>query len=81
MTPSRSRPLGPTVWVVHRQSHFSIKVAERPGYLVPPITQRLAVRIARLIARANKSELIVQGRSGRIRLRDSHGVDPFPPRG
>ena len=79
--PIRSRPLGPTVWVVHRQSRFSIKLAGSPGYLVPPITQRLAVRIARLIARANKSELIVQGRKGRIRLRDSHGADPFPPRG
>jgi len=27
------------------------------------------------------SELIVQGESGRIRLRDSHGFDPFPPKG
>lgn len=81
MNASRARPLGPTVWVVRHRSGFSIKLARRRAYLVPPITQRLAVRIARLVARANKSELIVQGRSGRIRLRDSHGVDPITSRG
>lgn len=81
MTQSRSRPLGPTVWVVRRRSRFSIKLAGSRGYIVPPVTQRLAMRIARLIARANESELIVQGRSGRIRVRDSHGFDPTSSRG
>jgi hypothetical protein len=77
---SRQR-LGPNVWVVRHGPRFSV-IEERTGiYLVPPVHQRLAVTIARLIARANHSELIVQGRCGRIRLRDSHGADPFPPRG
>ena len=49
--------------------------------LLPPVPQRTAIEIARLIARANRSELIVQDRLGRIRFRDSHGSDPFPPRG
>jgi hypothetical protein len=48
---------------------------------VPPIPRRIAVAIARLIARANGSELIVQGANGRITARDSHGADSFPPRG
>jgi hypothetical protein len=69
------------VWVVRRGSGFSVIEQGSRSYLVPPIPQRLAVTIARLIARANRSELIVQGRRGRIRLRDSHGVDPFPKRG
>jgi len=69
------------VWVVRHGPRFS-GIEERTGtYLVPPIPQRLAVTIARLIARANQSELIVQAHNGRIRLRDSHGVDPFPERG
>ena len=50
-------------------------------YLVPPVTQRLAIHIARWISRANRSELIVQNRRGQIRARDSHGADHFPPRG
>ena len=61
--------LGPNVWVVRRGAHYSI-VEERTGtYLVPPVAQRTAVRIARLVARANHSTLIVQRRSGRIRFR------------
>lgn len=75
------RRAGPNVWVVRRGRGFSILEESSGVYLVPPIAQRLAVRIARLLAKANRSELIVQGRSARIRFRDSHGPDPFPPRG
>lgn len=72
---------GPNVWVVRHKSRFSIKEEGRHGYLIPPQTQALATTIGRLIARANGSELIVQSRHGRIRIRDSHGADRFPPRG
>lgn len=77
----RYRQRGPNIWVVRRATRFSIRMEGRPGHLVPPIPQRDAVRIARLLARANGSELLIQGRSGRIRARDSHGCDPNPPRG
>ena len=73
--------LGPNVWVVRRGAHFSIKEEKTGRFLVPPISRRLAITIARLIARSNRSELIVQDRAGRIQERDSHGSDPFPPRG
>jgi hypothetical protein len=72
---------GPNVWVVRRGKEFSVKEEGNTAYLVPEVRQRTAVAIARLIAKANRSELIVQDRLGRIRLRDSHGSDPFPPRG
>jgi hypothetical protein len=48
---------------------------------LPPVRQRLAISIARLVARANRSELIVQGRHGRIRFRDGHGADSPRARG
>jgi len=44
-------------------------------------TQREAIDAAREIARNQESELLVHGRDGRIRERDSYGNDPFPPRG
>lgn len=44
-------------------------------------TQRQAVSIAREIAQNQGTELIVHGENGRIRYRDSHGNDPFPPSG
>lgn len=44
-------------------------------------TQREAIGRGREIARNQSSELLIHGRNGRIRERDSHGGDPFPPRG
>lgn len=44
-------------------------------------TQRQAIDAGREIVRNQKTELFVHGRDGRIRERDSHGNDPFPPRG
>lgn len=43
-------------------------------------TQAEAVTRAREIAINQKSEVIIQGRDGRIRSKDSYGNDPFPPR-
>ncbi|MDB4877506.1 MAG: hypothetical protein JWM41_3952 [Gemmatimonadetes bacterium] len=75
------RKHGPNVWVVRRGGGFSILEEKTGVYIVPPIAQRTAISVARAIARANGSELIVQGRRGQIRFRDSHGSDPYPPKG
>ena len=44
-------------------------------------TQAAAIDAARDIARNQSSELLIHGRDGQIRERDSFGNDPFPPRG
>ena len=44
-------------------------------------TQGEAVNRAREIARRQKSELLVHGRDGEIRSRDTYGHDPYPPKG
>jgi len=44
-------------------------------------TQGEAISVAREIARNQGSELLVHGRDGQIRERDSHGSDTFPPKG
>lgn len=44
-------------------------------------TQQEAIDIARKIARGQKSELVIHGKNGRIRGKDSQGNDPFPPKG
>lgn len=44
-------------------------------------TQAEATERAREIARREKAELLVHGRDGEIRSRDSFGNDPFPPKG
>ncbi len=44
-------------------------------------TQQEAIDAGREIARNQGTELLIHGRDGRIRDRDSHGNDPFPPKG
>ena len=44
-------------------------------------TQREAIDAAREIAHDQHAELLIHGRDGRIRDRDSSGHDPFPPKG
>jgi len=44
-------------------------------------TQREAIERGREIAQNQNSELLIHGRDGRIRDRDSHGNDPYPPKG
>ena len=44
-------------------------------------TQQAAIDAAREIARAQRTELFIHARDGRIRERDSYGNDPHPPKG
>ncbi len=44
-------------------------------------TQREAIDVAREISRNQKSELVIHRPNGQIRDKDSHGNDPFPPKG
>lgn len=44
-------------------------------------TQAAAIARGREAARNQQSELLIHGRDGRIRERDSHGCDPHPPKG
>ena len=44
-------------------------------------TQAEAIQRGREIARNQGTELLVHGRNGQIRERDSYGHDPFPPAG
>lgn len=40
-----------------------------------------AVDRAREIAQNQSTELVIHGRDGQIHSKDSHGSDPFPPKG
>ena len=43
-------------------------------------TQRQAIEEGRTIAQHKQAELVIHGRDGKIRDKDSFGRDPFPPR-
>jgi len=59
-------------WVIRREG--TVKATSVHG------TQREAVKAGRVIAKNQSGELIIHGRDGRIRERDSYGRDPFPPK-
>ena len=59
-------------WIIRKEG--SVKATSVHG------TQREAVDAARAIAKKQSGELIIHGRDGRIRDRDSYGQDPYPPR-
>jgi hypothetical protein len=44
-------------------------------------TQDAAAQAARNTAQRQGSEVLIHGRNGQIRARDSYGNDPFPPKG
>jgi len=43
-------------------------------------TQKQAIDYARNIAIKQQSELVIHGRNGQIRDKDSYGSDPYPPK-
>ena len=43
-------------------------------------TQKDAIERAREIAQNQQSEVVIHGRDGRIRDKDSYGNDPIPPK-
>ena len=43
-------------------------------------TQHEAIEVARRIARNQGVDVVIHGRDGKIRDKDSYGNDPFPPR-
>lgn len=44
-------------------------------------TQKEAIAIATDIARNQQSELVIHGKDGKIREKNSYGHDPYPPQG
>lgn len=67
--------------VVPRNDGWAVKGAGAERATVVVNTQQEAIERARNIARYQGTELLIHGRDGRIRERDSHGKDEFPPKG
>lgn len=44
-------------------------------------TQKEAISKGNEIAKNQNSEIFIHGKNGQIRERNSHGNDPFPPKG
>ena len=67
--------------VVPRDERWAVQGAGADRATAVVDTQREAVERAREIARKQGTEVLIHGRDGRIRERDSYGNDPSPPKG
>lgn len=53
--------------------------ASRASFVATTLSE--AIKRGRHISSNQQSELVIHRPDGRIRAKDSHGHDPFPPRG
>lgn len=67
--------------VVPHKNGWAVKGEGNSKATVVEPTQEKAIKAAREIARNQPSELIIHGKDGRIRERDSHGHDPRSSKG
>lgn len=73
--------MGKNQHVVPHSGGWAVRGAGNERATSVHATQSGAIGAARDIARDQQSELLIHGRNGQIRERDSFGGDPFPPRG
>jgi len=73
--------MGKNVHVVRHEGGWAAKKEGTSRASVVTPTQGEAIDAGRRIARREGSELVVHGRDGKIREKDSHGRDPHPPKG
>ncbi|NLR73476.1 DUF2188 domain-containing protein [Novosphingobium sp. ERN07] len=73
--------MGKNQHVVPHEGGWAVRGAGNERATSVHETQAAAIEAARGIARNQHSELLIHGRNGQIRERDSFGGDPFPPRG
>lgn len=59
---------------------WAVKGEGSKKFTVITETQKDAITVAREIAKNNKSELVIHGKDGKIRDKDSFGNDPNPPK-
>jgi len=72
--------MGKNQWVVRHDNKWAVKGEGNKRATKVTDTQKQAINVAKGIAQNQKSELIIQGRDGKIRSKDSYGNDPCPPK-
>ena len=67
--------------VVRHDEGWAVKSAGSQRATSVHSTQAKAIEAAKSIAKNQGSEMLVHGRNGQIRERNTYGKDPFPPKG
>lgn len=64
----------------HPKGGWQVKTAGNQKATKITETQKQSINVAVPIAKNNKSEVVIHGTDGKIRDKDSYGVDPMPPK-
>lgn len=67
--------------IVPRDGNWAVKGSGSKRATKVFSTQKEAIQQGREIARRNGSELLIHGRDGKIREKNTYGKDPYPPKG
>lgn len=75
--------MGKNVHVVKSKNgdDWSVKTENSQKAYKNVSTQKEAIKIGKNVATNNSSELIIHGKDGKIRGKDSYGNDNYPPKG
>jgi hypothetical protein len=73
--------MGKNQHVVKHPDGWAVKGAGNEKATKVVDTQSEAIDIARDIAKNQESEMLIHGRNGQIREKNSYGKDDFPPKG
>lgn len=60
---------------------WSVKTAGSQKSYRNVSTQKEAIEIGKTVAKNNQSELLIHGTNGKIREKNTYGLDKFPPKG
>lgn len=72
--------MGRNQWVVTYNEKWAVRSEGSKKATRVTETQKEAIEIAKKIAQNQHSELIVQGKDGKIVSKESYGNDPYPPK-
>ena len=73
--------MGKNQWVVKRENEWAVRGKGNSRDTSHHKTQNEAIEVAKTISQNQKSELIIQGKDGKIREKNSYGKDDSPPKG
>ncbi|RHA11736.1 DUF2188 domain-containing protein [Megasphaera sp. AM44-1BH] len=71
----------PNQHVVPRGTKWAVKGEGNSRATILTNTKQEAIDKAREISKNQRTELVIHNRDGKISQKDSHGNDPYPPKG
>lgn len=69
------------IHIIKKDKEWIIKKAGNKKASASFDTQKKAIDYGRRIAKKDTVEILIHGKNGKIRERDTYGNDPFPPKG